>query len=78
MSALTNRISRLESQAAKRVRPAGSWATYWQSLRKVYGDGGTYSAEELAELDQRDPASEIDEALDKVYGRRGNESQKPR
>jgi hypothetical protein len=68
MSTLTNRVTQLEAHAAKQVRPAGSWATYWQSLRKVYGDHGDYSAEELEQLDCIDPAPRIKASLDKVYG----------
>ena len=68
MSALTNRVGRLELQAAKLIRPAGSWATLWQNLEIVYGSGRRYTPEELAELDRIDSLHGLDELLEKVYG----------
>jgi hypothetical protein len=75
MSALTKRVAQLEAHAAKRVRPAGSWATYWQSLRKIYGDGGAYTPAELEQLDRTDPAGAMKRARDRMTGTRANDTQ---
>jgi hypothetical protein len=59
MANIKSRVEKLEAEAAARVRPAGVWASYWQRVRKVYGDHGSYSDAELEQLDQIDPVATI-------------------
>ena len=61
MSQLENRLSKLE-QAAARAAPVErktGWAEMHAALRKVYGDGLEYSAEQLARLDSVHPLAGV-------------------
>jgi hypothetical protein len=55
MPALINRVTKLEQAAEANTPPVVGHSSYWAALRKVYGDHGDYSAEEMARLDKVDP-----------------------
>lgn len=55
MPSITARIEKSEQSATAAQPRVTGWASLWARMRSVYGDKGTYSADELARLDHTPP-----------------------